>query len=82
MSKAAPKRLAWTSFMIAAGGGNAIGPKDHVAVDEQLCSTVLFQMQYKVTYLMNDGNSLSNMSMCGVVGDGSPPANAHRNTIG
>ena len=58
--------------MIAAGGGNAIRPKDHVAVDEQLCSTVLFQMQYKVAYLMSDGNSLSNMSMCGVVGDGSP----------
>jgi len=58
--------------MIAAGGGNAIGSKDHVAVDEQLCSTVLFQMQYKVAYLMSDGNSLSNMSMCGVVGDGSP----------
>jgi hypothetical protein len=34
--------------------------------------TVLFQMQYKVAYLMSDGNSLSNMSMCGVVGDGSP----------
>jgi len=58
--------------MIAAGGGNAIGPKDHVAVDEQLCSTVLFQMQYKVAYLMSDGSSLSNMSMCGVAGDGSP----------
>ena len=58
--------------MIAAGAGNAIRSKDHVAVDEQLCSTVLFQMQYKVAYLMSDGNSLSNMSMCGVVGDGSP----------
>jgi hypothetical protein len=43
--------------MIAAGGGNAIAPKDHVAVDEQLWSAVPFQVQNKMGYLMSDGKS-------------------------